>query len=235
MKFFGPTSFLILFMFTLQLHSVHAQEEIPTSLSKIPPKRHTLKELRDRHIVRQQLDYSCGAAALATLLTYYFEDETSEREVLRWLESHLSQQELEGKQKTGFSLLDLKEVSESKGYRAAGFKINPSHLEHLLAPVIVFVQPMGYKHFAVLRGVINNYVYLADPSRGNLRMTMSRFLEEWQGIVFVLGKDGEEQKKTYPLALQTSDLPFITPYQGSRMGDMGVRTNTQLSVRIGGK
>ena len=35
-------------------------------------KRHTLKELRDQYVVKQDTDYSCGAAALATLLTYYF-------------------------------------------------------------------------------------------------------------------------------------------------------------------
>jgi len=43
-------------------------------------KRHSLKELRDRYVVKQHLDYTCGAAALATLLTYYFGEETPEYE-----------------------------------------------------------------------------------------------------------------------------------------------------------
>jgi hypothetical protein len=51
--------------------------------------RHSLKELRDRYVIKQQLDYSCGAAALATLLIYYFGEETSEPEILQILVSGL--------------------------------------------------------------------------------------------------------------------------------------------------
>ena len=71
----------------------------------------------------------------------------------------------------------------------------------LAAPVIVFIQPLGYVHFAVLRGIDRGRLFLADPARGNLRMSIARFLGEWDGIVFVLGKAGEENIKTYPLAL----------------------------------
>ena len=49
---------------------------------------------------------------------------------------------------------------------------------------------MGYKHFAVLKGVRGDRVYLADPSRGNIRMPAYRFLEAWMrggtGIIFVV-------------------------------------------------
>jgi hypothetical protein len=67
--------------------------------------------------------------------------------------------------------------------------------------VIVFVHPLGYHHFAVLRGIDRGRVFLADPARGNLRMSIARFLDEWDGIIFVLSKPGEEQITTYPLAL----------------------------------
>ena len=42
--------------------------------------------------------------------------------------------------------------------------------------------------------------------RGNLRMSIGRFLSEWDGIVFVLGKPGEEDISTYPLALPRPDV-----------------------------
>jgi uncharacterized protein len=168
-------------------------------------RRHTLKELRDQYIVKQQLDYSCGAAALATLLTYYFGDETSERELLELLTANLPQDELKLKEKQGFSLLDLKKVAQTKGYRAAGFKLTIEQLQQLAAPVLVFVEPQDYKHFAILRGMDRGRVFLADPSRGNLRMSISRFLREWHGIIFVLGKSGEEELTTYPLALPRPD------------------------------
>jgi uncharacterized protein len=169
-------------------------------------KRHSLKELRDRYVVKQQFDFSCGAAALATLLTYYFGDETSEQDILRILTAELSKDERKRKEWRGFSLLDLKAMAQAKGYRAAGYKLTIEQLTQLAAPVIVFVQPLGYPHFAVLRGIDRGRVFLADPARGNLRMSIGRFLGEWSGIIFVLGKPGEEDISTYPLALPRPDV-----------------------------
>jgi hypothetical protein len=173
------------------------------------PVRHTLKELRDQYVVKQQLDYSCGAAALATLMTYYFGDETSEQEVLKLLLARLTQHEQTLREKRGFSLLDLKHAAQAKGYRAAGFKLRLEQLRRIAAPVIVFIQPRGYQHFAVLRGIDRGRVFLADPARGNIRMSVERFLQEWSGIVFALGKAGEENITTYPLALPRPD--YVQP------------------------
>lgn len=59
------------------------------------PQHHTFKELRDRGVIKQQEDYSCGAAALATLMIYYFGDETPEKEILDLLRGHLTVEEKE--------------------------------------------------------------------------------------------------------------------------------------------
>jgi hypothetical protein len=48
-------------------------------------------------------------------------------------------------------------------------------------------------------------VFLADPARGNVRMTIDRFLGEWDGIVLVLGKPGEEQIRRHPLSIPRPD------------------------------
>jgi predicted double-glycine peptidase len=193
-------------------------------------KRHSLKELRDRNVVKQQLDYSCGAAALATLLTYYFGEEISEQELLQILVSRLTKDEQRLKAQRGFSLLDLKHVAEAKGYRAAGFKLTIDQLQQLAAPVIVFVQPLGYRHFAVLRGIDRGRVFLADPARGNLRMSIGRFLSEWDGIIFVLGKPGEEDITTYPLALPRPDVIQPELLGVSRLLDVGA-ASVDIAVR----
>jgi predicted double-glycine peptidase len=164
--------------------------------------RHTVKELRDQYVVKQERDYSCGSAALATLLIHYYGDDTSEKELLELLLAPLSQEEKVKKSQRGFSLLDLKRVAVAKGYRAAGFRLTIQDLARLTAPVMAFVEPLGYKHFAVVRGVDRGRVFLADPARGNLRMGVSQFLQEWSGIVFVLGKEGEEKITDHPLALR---------------------------------
>ena len=60
-------------------------------------------QLRYQYVLRQQFDYSCGAAALATFMTYYFGDETSERDILDLLKAGLTPDELEVKKKRGFA------------------------------------------------------------------------------------------------------------------------------------
>lgn len=151
----------------------------------------SMKALRDRNVVMQHFDYSCGAASLATLLRYGYGDRVTEYGILKRLFAILSQKEKKISLKKGFSLLDLKRVAEALGYRAEGFRLAPKYLPKLAGPVIVFFHPLGYKHFAVLRGVRGDQVYLADPARGDIRQTAYRFLDDWlgkngKGIIFVV-------------------------------------------------
>lgn len=189
--------------------SVNAAREAREGFSAATtPTRHTLKEIRDRYVVKQQLDYSCGAAALATLMTYYYSEETSEQELLDLLNIRLqsfSEEERARKKRNGFSLLDLKIVAQQKGFEADGFEVSVDQLRLLRAPALVYVRPLDYHHFAILRGIAGDRVYLADPSRGNLRISVPRFASEYGGVVFVLGRPGEKDITTYPLALARSD------------------------------
>ncbi len=176
-------------------------------------KRHTWIELRDKHVVKQKLDASCGAAALTTLMAFYYGENLSEQDILDILKvrtDKLSDEERRRKKKAGFSLLDLKYAAQKKGYKAAGFKLTIDQLRQLQAPVIVYVEPFGYHHFAVLRGIAGDRVFLADPGRGNLRMSIAHFKEEYGGIIFALGKSGEENILRYPLALSRPD-DYVRP------------------------
>ena len=70
----------------------------------------------------------------------------------------------------------------------------------------------GYKHFAVLRGVRGDRVYLADPSRGNIRMPMYRFQNSWlqdggKGIILVVEPDTGPPDRDMPLVLDVEGLP----------------------------
>ena len=141
----------------------------------------SMKALRDKDVVKQQLDYSCGAAALATILRYGFGDEVTERDILVDLFDLLHKDEEALRRKEGFSLLDLQQVAQARGYKAQGFRLAPEYLPKLGGPVIVFIKPRGYRHFAVLRGVKGDRFYLADPARGNIRMPAYRFLDTWLG------------------------------------------------------
>jgi len=176
-----------------------------------PPVR-SMKDLRDEHLVKQHFDYSCGAAALATILRYGFGEKVTERDILKELFDLLSEEQKKVSRKEGFSLLDLQRVAQARGYKAQGFKLDARYLPRLGGPVIVFIEPRGYKHFAVLRGVRGDRIYLADPSRGNVRMPAHTFLESWQradgkGIIFVIEPKTGLPRDRMPLALDVKGLP----------------------------
>lgn len=171
-----------------------------------------MKTLRDENVVRQRFDFSCGAAALATLLQYGFGEGVTEREILAQLFDLLSDQEKTAVRSTGFSLLHLQRVAEARGYQAAGFRLDPEQLAALSGPVIVFIEPHGYKHFAVLRAVREGRVYLADPARGNIRLPAYTFLDGWlqpdsKGIIFAVEPRTGLPQSRMPLTLTRPGFP----------------------------
>lgn len=181
----------------------------------------SLKALRDAYVVRQRYDFSCGAAALATLLRYGFGDPATEENILKQLFSLLTEQEKIISRKEGFSLLDLQRVALARNYKAEGFRIHPNDLHKISGPVLVFIEPRGYKHFAVLRGISGDRVYLADPARGNIRMPLYAFVETWRqadgrGIIFVVEPSEDAAFSPSPLALSTRrpSYPEITAVRG---------------------
>ena len=156
----------------------------------------TWKDMRDQNLVVQRYDYSCGSAALATLMGYGYGRPIGEREIIAAVFESLSGDEESARRDKGLSLLDLQRVAEANGFRAQGFKIAADQLSALKGPVIVFISPGGYDHFAVLKGVRGDRVYLTDPSRGNLREPAYRFLDGWlgddgKGIIFAIQPENE--------------------------------------------
>jgi predicted double-glycine peptidase len=146
----------------------------------------SLQEIRHEGVVIQKWDTSCGAAALATVLTYALNHPVSEREVasgmLRMTEP------LKVKHRNGFSLLDMKHFVETRGFTGAGYR--EMTLEQLLAfqsPIVPIVQ-YGNPHFIVVRGLNRDgRLNVADPGFGNRSMSIARFEAVWQGgIGFVV-------------------------------------------------
>jgi uncharacterized protein len=145
----------------------------------------SLLEIRSDRVVIQQWDASCGAAALATVLRYTFDDFVSEREAAQAMLRRTDP--LRVKVRGGFSLLDMKRFAESRGYAAEGYR--GLGLEELLAmrSPIVPIEEFGNPHFIVVRGKRGGEIDIADPAFGNRRMTEKRFREAWRdGIGFVL-------------------------------------------------
>jgi len=132
-------------------------------------------------VVRQTSDYSCGAAALATLLTHDLGDPTTEGAIIGTILEALAPDQAALRQQMGFSLLDLQRAARKRGYAAWGFRLPSAALERLRGPMIVALRPPGREHFAVLRGAHDGLVRLADPARGWVTWARQDFLGAWLG------------------------------------------------------
>jgi uncharacterized protein len=144
----------------------------------------SLKEMRFRQTVHQQEDFSCGSAAVATLLTYHYQYPVSEREVLEAMYAKGDRQKI---RREGFSLLDMKNFLESRGFRADGFEVTLDALAEKEIPAIVLVRENGYNHFVVVKGLRGTDVLIGDPAIGTRVVPRNIFEAQWVNkIVFVI-------------------------------------------------
>jgi uncharacterized protein len=152
----------------------------------------SLLEIRQADVIVQQWDVSCGAAALATLLTYHLGEPVSEKAVAQAMLGKTDP--LRVKVRGGFSLLDLKRYAEMRGLRADGYTgVSLADLEKF-GPAIVPVDLDGYPHFVVFRAKRGNRVLLADPAFGNRGVEVEVFEKAWQKIAFVVERQGEDKR-----------------------------------------
>ena len=128
------------------------------------------KTLRDERVVKQDLDYSCGAAALATLLSEYYRQPVSEAELLKAMD----------KDDGRASFDDMQRALPAFGFKAQGFAASYAQLARLKMPVVVYLKHRKDDHFSVLRGIDGNTVWLADPSLGNRSYSREQFLQMWE-------------------------------------------------------
>ncbi len=144
----------------------------------------SLLEQRQSLVVMQDWDYSCGAAALATLLNFQHGDPATEREIALGLMArpeHVENPIIVNLRK-GFSLADLKIYVDARGYRGRG--LGQMSLDELVAraPAMVPIMVHGSSHFVVVRGRHGNRILFADPLFGNRTMTETQFLDAWEAL-----------------------------------------------------
>lgn len=140
-------------------------------------------EIRFRTVARQEHDFSCGSAAIATLLSFHYDHPITEREIfLRMYEDG----DKEKIRRDGFSLLDMKNFLEARGYRADGFRITIERLVEAGVPAVVLVNDEGYRHFVVIKGVRGDRVLLGDPAKGVRAISKAELEEISNGVLFVI-------------------------------------------------
>jgi predicted double-glycine peptidase len=148
----------------------------------------SMHEGRYRNMVRQHTDYSCGAAALATILRYAYHLNVDETQVIQGM---MGVADADLVRQRGFSMLDIKHYVESLGMRGRGYRVDEERLRTLRVPGLVLMDVRGVRHFVVLKQVRGDIVELADPMLGNRQMALAEFIKAWpsHAVFVVIGND----------------------------------------------
>ncbi len=156
----------------------------PTNDFRVPVT--SVIERRFQTIVRQKYDFSCGSAALATLLRYHYAREVGEDGVFigMWKEGDREQI-----RRLGFSLLDMKRYLSALGLKADGYRVSLDDVASTGIPGIALISTKNYRHFVVVKGVRDNELLIGDPSAGLRIMSREEFSRTWNGVYFVLNSD----------------------------------------------
>ena len=208
MKYLISYGLLITTLFPMVSHS-----QITSRESNILSTPITWQAIQKKNVVKQNVDYSCGSASLATILTYFYNQPTTESQVIKDLALN--------KQMASFQ--DLANVSQKYGFIGKGIATNYDSLKKIKIPAIVYLNHNRTDHFSVLRAIDDTHVYLADPSWGNRTLTRKQFEKIWntrndaqyQGKVLLILPTDNKQKQlastTFTAIHDTQKLLKQTP------------------------
>lgn len=154
-------------------------------------------EIPFRTVVRQRYDFSCGSAALATLLTYHYHRPTSEAATFEAMWRHGDQAKI---RKAGFSMLDMKAYLNGIGLHAEGLRFTLGELRQLRRPAIALMDIRGYKHFVVIKGVKGDRVLVGDPMLGLREYALDDFARQWNNILVAILAKPEGTSPSFNLA-----------------------------------
>jgi predicted double-glycine peptidase len=157
--------------FFSQQASAGAHLDYPSARGSLPIK--TWKDFRDAKVEKQDLDYSCGSAATATILRYFYGREVYEQDVL-------DEVRRVGDDGTA-SFADLQQAVRTFGFKAIGLSTNFQKLKTIKIPALVYLRYRDNDHFSVIRGINDQgVVWLGDPSWGNRLFSEQQFRAMWE-------------------------------------------------------
>lgn len=143
---------------------------------------------------RQKYDFSCGSAALATLLTYHYQIVSDEQAIFKNMFERGNQDKIK---QQGFSMLDMKNYLATLGLESDGFKLSMTKIKQVGVPGITLVNFDGYMHFVVIKGINETNIIIGDPSRGTITMKAEVFEKYYQGIVLLIRNSVDVGKASF--------------------------------------
>ncbi len=156
-------------------------------------------------VIMQLEALECGAACLCMIAAYY----------KKWIPLTKVRKDC-GVSRDGSVAKNMLNAGRSYGFEGSGYRVEPSCIEDLDLPAIIH---WDFNHFVVLCGVNRkkNKVYINDPARGRVVVTLEEFDKSFTGIAlcFTPGKDFKPEGKPKSIfgfvrkCLKNSFVPFV--------------------------
>ncbi len=197
-----------------------------TKFHQTPVQTKPAIEQQFRGIVKQAYDYSCGSAALTTLLNGYIGEKLNERQTMDGLMRYGEYDRIV--ERRSFSLLDMKRFVTALGYSSGGYKGKFSDLVALDKPAIVPIAYAGFKHFVVFKTYKDGRVFVADPALGNLSFSADHFQEVWDNNTLFIIEPPQGRELPGLLTLQESDMRIVEDSVIDRFAFVDVRYPTLM-------
>ncbi len=123
--------------------------------------------------VMQMETLECGAASLAMVMAYYG----------TWVALTKLRSDM-GVSRDGVRASHITKTARSYGFEVKGMRYEPDELRREGEfPCIIHWE---MNHFVVLRGFKGSYVYLSDPARGDIKVSMEEFDRSFTGVCILI-------------------------------------------------
>ncbi|MFM7408997.1 MAG: C39 family peptidase [Cuspidothrix sp.] len=148
------------------------------------------RNIRYQGVVGQTSYYTCGPAAVATLLRYYYGINTSETEILELSHQAIKETGKNPEEGKGINAFALQKALTNKGILSTGIKILPAKLSDYFnrggVPLILHVT-IPQLHYVLAVGMIGDWVIIADPSWGRKIIHLNDLIKDkgFEGITLI--------------------------------------------------
>lgn len=129
-------------------------------------------------LILQSNPSHCGLAALAMLLSYHSEVQVSLASLEQTAALLLSNSSHKWKVE-GFSVGELQILAKAFGTPIYADRVSIQELSSLQLPLLAWINTGNNGHFTVVQAWQKNAVFLADPTRGYVRLEQSRWEHLW--------------------------------------------------------
>ncbi len=142
--------------------------------------------------IMQMEALECGAASLAMVLAYYD----------KWIPLEQVRRDC-GVSRDGSNALNVMRAARNYGLNANGYRYEPDYLrDNGTFPCIAHWE---FNHFVVVNGFKNGKVYLNDPAKGTVTVSMEEFDEKFTGLCVLFSpsenfEPGGKQRSTLDFA-----------------------------------